>query len=110
LASERSTEWTVILEDRVEFQPSPLNRVIQVQPVDDLTDALSALEYVGSHLQTVALAAKAAEVGALAAKLGDLGATRLVRVGEAAWPAAHWHHDGRFQFVDLVHFVDLDAG
>ena len=110
LASERGTEWTVIVEDRIEFQPSPLNRVIQVQPVNDLADALSALERVGPHLQTVALAAEAAEVGSLATKLGDIGATRLVSVGEAAWPAAHWHHDGRFQFMDLVHFVDLDAG
>ena len=110
LASERGTEWTVIVEERIEFEPSPLNRVIQVQPVNDLADALAALEGVGAHLQTVALAAEAAEVRSLASKLGDIGATRLVNVGEAAWPAAHWHHDGRFQFMDLVHFVDLDAG
>jgi len=109
MASERGTEWTVIVEDRVEFDPSPLNRVIQVRPVDDLTDALAALEKVGAHLQTVALAAEAGEVRSWAAKLGDIGATRLVSVGEAAWPAAHWHHDGRFQFLDLVRFVDLDS-
>jgi hypothetical protein len=109
LTSERGTEWTVILEDRVEFEPSPLNRVIQVQPVGDLSEAVTALEPVGRHLQTVAVAAAADEVTALAARLGAIGATRLVAVGEAAWPAPHWHHDGRFQFLDLVHFVDLDT-
>ncbi len=109
LASERGTEWTVIVEDRVEFEPSPLNRVIQVRPVDDLSEAVSALGQVGSRMQTVAIAAEPNEVRSLAARLGAIGATRLVRVGEAAWPAPHWHHDGRFQFMDLVRFVDLEA-
>jgi hypothetical protein len=57
----------------------------------------------------VAIAAEPNEVRSLAARLGAIGATRLVRVGEAAWPAPHWHHDGRFQFMDLVRFVDLEA-
>ncbi len=110
LASEHGTEWTVIFEERIEFEPSPLNRVIQVQPVDRLTDAVTALKTVGAHLQTVALAAEAAEVESLASELGEVGATRLVSVGQAAWPEAHWHHDGRFQFMDLVRFVDLETG
>lgn len=110
LASAEGTGWTVIVEDRVEFEPSPLNRVIHVRPIDDLSLAIAALERVGAHLQTVAIAAEGEELMDLAAKLGAAGATRLVRVGEAAWPSAHWHHDGRFQFLDLVRFVDLDAG
>ena len=108
LASERGTEWTVIVEERVEFEPSPLNRVIQVHIVDDLSEALSALGRVGIHLQTVAIAAEPGAARTLAGKLGALGATRIVPRGEAAWPAPHWHHDGRFQFMDLVRFVDLD--
>ncbi len=108
LASPRGTEWTVIVEDRLEFEPSPLNRVIHVRPVDDLAAALSALAPVGRHLQTVALAGAPAEVRSLAERLGAFGATRMVPVGKAAWPGPDWHHDGRFQFLDLVRFVDLD--
>lgn len=108
LASERGTEWTVIIEEQLQFEPSPLNRVIQVRPVDDLAEALSALAPVGRQLQTVALAGAAAEVRSLAERLGALGATRLVPVGKAAWPGSNWHHDGRFQFLDLVRFVDLE--
>jgi hypothetical protein len=110
LASERGTEWTVIVEEGAEFEPSPLNRVIQVRSVGDLSEAVSALEKVGVHLQTVAVAGTGDEVKALAGQLGAIGATRVVPVGEAAWPAPHWHHDGRFQFVDLVRFVDLETG
>lgn len=109
-AGARGTEWTVIFEEGADFEASPLKRVIRVCSVDDLSEALSALESVGAHLQTVAVAGEAAEVRSLATRLGAIGATRVVPVGEAAWPAPHWHHDGRFQFMDLVRFVDLETG
>jgi hypothetical protein len=109
LASQRGTDWTVIVEEAIEFEPSPLNRLIHVVPVDRLADALRPLRPVGKHLQTVAIAADASEVAPLATSLGDVGATRIVAVGDAAWPAPHWHHDGRFQFLDLVRFVDLEV-
>jgi len=109
IASPHGTDWTVIVEAMAEFEPSPLNRLIRVAPVDRLADALSALRPVGRHLQTVAIAAAANEVESLATDLGDIGATRVVAVGDAAWPAPHWHHDGRFQFLDLVRFVDLEV-
>jgi hypothetical protein len=108
IASQKGTEWTVIVEQREHFEPSPLNRVIHITAVDDLTEALAALTRVGRHLQTVAFAAEPEEVEMLAERLGAIGATRLVPIGEAAWPSPGWHHDGRFQFVDLVRFVDLE--
>lgn len=109
LAGERGTDWTVIVEEGAEFEASPLNRVVRVCSVDDVWEAVSALEKVGIHLQTVAVAGEGDEVRSLAARLGAIGATRVVPVGAAAWPAPHWHHDGRFQFMDLVRFVDLEA-
>jgi hypothetical protein len=108
-ASHPGTEWTVILEERPEFEPSPLNRVIRVHPVDRLPDAIEALRPVGRHLQTVAVAAPPKEVEGLASALGAAGATRIVSPGEAAWPRADWHHDGRFQYLDLVRLVDLEG-
>jgi len=108
LAGERGTEWTVIAEERAEFQPSPLNRVIHVCEVEELSQALKALEPVGRQLQTVAVAAEPDALTSLAGRLGAIGVSRVVPIGEAAWPAPHWHHDGRFQFLDLVRFVDLE--
>jgi hypothetical protein len=108
ITSHKGTEWTVIVERRDRFEPSPLNRVIHVTAVGELNEALTALESVGRHLQTVAIGAVQREVEALAERLGSIGATRLVPVGEAAWPAADWRHDGRYQFADLVRFVDLE--
>ena len=109
LASEAGTDWTVVVERRGDFVASPLNRVVQVCPVDDLSAALTALGAVGSRLQTVAVAAEPEKVRRLAESLGAIGATRIVPIGRAAWPPPHWHHDGRFQFADLVRFVDLET-
>lgn len=108
LASARGTEWTVILEEGAGFQASPLNRVIYLRSVEDLDAAISALAWVGRHLQTVAVAGDASAIERTAGALGACGATRIVPVGEASWPAPHWHHDGRFQFLDLLRFVDLE--
>ena len=108
LASARGTEWTVILEEGSGFQASPLNRVIYLRSIEDLDAAVSALADVGRHLQTVAVAGDASSIERTAAALGACGATRIVPLGEASWPAPHWHHDGRFQFLDLLRFVDLE--
>ena len=108
LGSQPGTEWSVIVEERVQFDASPLNRVIQVRAVERLADALAALAVVGRRLQTVAIAASERELETLAVKLGAIGATRIVPIGQAAWPSPHWHHDGRFQFMDLVRFTDLE--
>ncbi len=83
---------------------------MHVRPVREVEDALEALAPVGPHLQTVVVAGSGAEVRDLAVPLGELGATRLVPPGRAAWPAPHWHHDGRFKYLDLVRFVDLELG
>ncbi len=109
LASGHGTDWTVIVEERAEFEASPLNRVIHVRPVNDLSEAIAALAAVGRRLQTVAVAAGPGSTESLAARLGAIGATRIVPLGQAAWPSHLWHHDGRFQFLDLVRFVDLEV-
>lgn len=108
LASAGGTAWTVIVEERPQFEPSVLNRVIYVRPVDDFSVPLRELARVGRHLQTVAVEGEPSEVKALARRLGAAGATRIVPLGATAWPAPHWHHDGRFQFLDLVRFTDIE--
>lgn len=108
-ASASGTDWTVIHEERSDFELSPLNRVVHVRVVQDLEDAVAALSPLAVHLQTVAVSGHEEEVADIAGRLGELGATRVVPVGQAAWPAPHWHHDGRFQFLDLVRFTDLET-
>lgn len=109
-ASAEGTGWTVMLDPDPAFTPSPLNRAVFVKPVRDLRDALAALEPVRRHLQSVGLAAGADRYEALAESLGRLGASRVVPLGSMAWPEPQGHPDGRFQFLDLVRFVDMYGG
>ncbi len=90
--------------------PSALNRTICVIAVDDADDAVRALAAHGPWLQTIAVAAPPPRLFALAARLGDVGATRICALGAAALPEPGWHHDGRFPLLDLVRMVDLEAG
>ena len=107
-ASEGGTAWTVVYEDRPTFEFSPLNRAVHVRSVDTISEAIAALTPVSSRLQTVAVAGEEEIVMRLARQLGKLGVTRVALLGEAGWPAPHWHHDGRFQFLDLVRFTDVE--
>ena len=106
-SSPRGTAWTVILDTDPALTPSPLNRVVFVKPVADLAAALDALAPRRAWLQSVGLAADAPRFEALAERLGGLGASRVVALGRMSWPEPHGHPDGRFQFQDLLRFVDV---
>lgn len=106
-ASPEGTAWTVVLDPSPEFLPSPLNRVVYVKPVPRLDGALAALEPVRRLLQSVGLAAGPERYEALGERLGELGAARVVPIGAMSWPEPDAHPDGRFQFLDLLRFVDL---
>lgn len=106
-SSPHGTAWTVILDPDPALTPSPLNRVVFVKPVTDLAAALDALATRRAWLQSVGLAADASRFEELAERLGALGASRVVALGRMSWPEPHGHPDGRFQFLDLLRYVDI---
>lgn len=106
-SSAEGTTWTVILDPDPALTPSPLNRVVFIKPVADLAEALDALAPRRAWLQSVGLAADASRFEELAERLGELGASRVVALGRMSWPEPHGHPDGRFQFLDLLRYVDI---
>ncbi|MEZ4128604.1 acyl-CoA reductase, partial [Salmonella enterica] len=44
----------------------------------------------------------------LAALLGDAGVSRVCAIGAMSTPEAGWHHDGRFNLLDLVRMVEIE--
>jgi hypothetical protein len=106
-ASAPGTAWTVVLDPDPAFTPSPLNRVVHVKAVPRLEDALTALEPALRRLQSVGLAAPRARFETIAERLGALGASRVVPLGQMSWPEPTAHPEGRFQFLDLLRFVDI---
>ena len=45
----------------------------------------------------------------LAESLGRAGVTRICALGAMTAPEAGWHHDGRFNLLDLVRVVEIEA-
>jgi hypothetical protein len=105
-----SGAWTVSYqaEDKV-FSPSCLNRTIRVVGIDSLADVPAILTPFRTLLQTAGIAAPPEELLALASALGEVGITRIAAIGDMTSPEAGWHHDGRFNLLDLVEITEIDS-
>ena len=105
-----SGTWTVSYQakDKV-FLPSCLNRTIRVVGIDSLANVPAILAPFRTLLQTAGIAAPPAELLALASALGEVGVTRISAIGDMTSPEAGWHHDGRFNLLDLVEITEIDG-
>jgi hypothetical protein len=89
--------------------PTPGRRCVLVSAVDALEQVVPLLAPHAQVLQTVGLATTPEALYALAEQLGRAGVTRIAPIGAMAQPEAGWHHDGRFNLLDLVRMVEIDA-
>ena len=108
LANEASS-WAIAVHE----QPQPLAptsgyRCITVSAVNSLDEVLACITPHAAFLQTVGLATTPSELYSLADALGRVGVTRIAPIGAMAQPEAGWHHDGRFNLIDLVRMVEID--
>jgi hypothetical protein len=101
--------WSVAYSDRPQpLSPTGGGRSISVSAVDHLHDVLQLIAPHGRFLQTVGLAADPRELHSLADALGQAGVTRICAIGAMTSPEAGWHHDGRFNLLDLVRMVEIE--
>ena len=108
--SGAGTGWTVIYEEEPErFEPSPLNRLLRVHPVEGIDDVERLAAPVRRHLQTAGVACSPDRLDGWAETLGRLGVDRICAIGQMPQPAAGWHHDGRGNLTALVRWVDIEG-
>jgi len=109
LIGEAGAAWSVAYADAAQpLAPCALNRSIQVMAVDSLEDVVPQIAGQRAFLQTVGLAAAPKELFRLAEALGQAGVTRISAIGAMTAPEAGWHHDGRFNLLDLVRLVEIE--
>jgi len=101
---------TIVYDADPTFAATCLNRTVLVKPLPDAADVVPLLAPVRAYLQTAALALDPARRDALADALGAAGVTRICPVGKMPDPDPAWHHDGRFNLLDLVRWVDIEEG
>lgn len=105
-----ANEWGVVFEEgNTDFIPSPLNRVIKIMSFDKIEDILPLIQPYRAFLQTVGMAATPKELFQWSACLGSIGVTRITALGKMTSPEAGWHHDGRFNLMDLVNIIDIES-
>ncbi len=102
--------WSVSYqEESADFRPSGLNRAIRIVAVDALADVPARVAPYKALLQTAGVAAPPQDLFALAPALGAAGVTRIAALGDMTAPEAGWHHDGRFNLLDLVRITEIDG-
>ncbi|HEY8475893.1 MAG TPA: acyl-CoA reductase [Chloroflexota bacterium] len=106
--SPGDTSWTVVYDEDPTFEASCLNRAIRVKPVDDVDDVVEHVRPVRAYLQTCGVGLDAPRLERLATALGRLGLDRICPLGCMPDPSPAWHHDGRFNLLDLVRWTDLE--
>ena len=108
--SPHGSAWTVIYEQAPRrFEPSPLNRVVRIHPVDGIEDVPQLLEPLRRYVQTAGVSCAPDRLAGWAAVLGRCGVDRICAVGQMPDPAPGWHHDGRGSLSALVRWVDIEG-
>ena len=109
LIGEAGAAWGVAYADEARaLAPTALNRSIQVVAVDSLEQVIAQVAAHPPFLQTAGVAAAPAELFRLSELLGAAGVTRITAIGSMTSPEAGWHHDGRFNLLDLVRMVEIE--
>ena len=102
--------WTVVCSDNPQaLAPTAGGRSIHVSAVDALEDVVALVAPHARFLQTAGIAAAPEQLHRLAEALGRAGVTRIAALGAMTAPEAGWHHDGRFNLLDLVRMVEIEG-
>ena len=101
--------WGVAYCDRARsLAPTALNRSIQVVAVATLDEVVAQVQAHRPFLQSAGLAVAPGQLYRLSDLLGAAGVTRISAIGSMTSPEAGWHHDGRFNLLDLVRMVEIE--
>ncbi|QEI05833.1 acyl-CoA reductase [Pigmentiphaga aceris] len=104
-----TTAWQVAYRDQLQpLAPTALQRSIQVVAVDALESVMPVIGAQRRYLQTAGVAASPEALYRLADMLGAAGVTRISAIGAMSAPEAGWHHDGRFNLLDLVRMTEIE--
>jgi hypothetical protein len=110
LFADSATGYTVVYDPRTTFEASCLNRFIRVKPVASLDDIAGIVAPFADVLQTVAVAGAGERTVAIAARLAEIGVSRITTFDSMPWPPATWHHDGRGPLNELLRWTDWENG
>jgi hypothetical protein len=101
----------IVIYDMISKMPelSCLYRIVRVKPIDDISEIPDLMEPFSNYLQTVGVELSEKRKYELCNELGSQGASRITSIGKMHKPSLTWHHDGRFNILDLLNWVDIET-
>ena len=109
LIGPTNAAWSVAYSDGLQpLAPTALYRTIAVVAVNNLEAVVPVVAAQRDFLQTAGIATSPEELYHLANLLGAAGVTRISAIGNMSMPEAGWHHDGRFNLIDLVRMTEIE--
>jgi len=108
-------QWLVIYDQSsMNFDPSPLFRVIRVKPVADIMEIPRIVKPIGRFLQTVGVAIPNHRLIPFADAMGKAGASNIRTVSSMTLQKSWEPWDGRFPLHELmehdsIHWVSIDT-
>ncbi len=101
--------WTLLYQDALSSYSESLPRTVwasRAVSVDDLRGLGAVLE---GRVQAMGVAGLGTETHGMLEQLAvEWGVSRMVPVGEMAWPPPDWRHDGRFQLLPLLRWTEFE--
>lgn len=109
LASEASSDYTIIVREDGRLETSSGNRVLFVKPFRDLGEVLGQVEAHRGLVQSAGLLAAPGEALDIASALVRVGVDRITDLGKMGQGRIGSPHDGTFQLQGLVRWVCLES-
>ena len=103
------SSWTVVVEADSRIRPAPLHRFVRVHPVAGVPGLVEALKPVRHHLACVGVGGFADRQSEMIAALGQLGVSRICRIGTMQGPPLSWCHDNRGVLLPLARLSDVNG-
>ncbi len=100
--------WTLFQDAQAISGMPAIGRFVRVRAIADVGELADELRAIGPHLQTVGFTGLGGRAPEVAAKLGALGASRVVPLASMPFPPPWWLHDGRGPLRELVRWMEVE--
>ncbi len=101
--------WTLLYQAGLSAYSESLPRTVWASRAASLDDLRKLSAVLEGRVQALGVAGLDTEThGKLEQLAVEWGVSRMVPVGEMAWPPADWRHDGRFQLLPLLRWTEFE--
>lgn len=108
--SQGSVNWTIIYDETMALESSPLHRTIRIVPFEKAAEVAEQIGQLRSYVQTVGLMTTQTEFSEWCRTLGSLGVLRILDLGDMSTGGEIDHpHDGMYDLPQLMNQVVIQS-